>query len=200
LRIDKGAVRMTSESNAIEEIAEPAESATSRWVWAFGSYLVALSLTIFYLLFRLWPGQIPIRAEHLPVTIIPRFLVIDVWTEARFLALVALAGALGSYIHLATSFADYAGNRQLVKSWQWWYVLRPFIGSALALVVYFAVRGGLIAGASGAENLSPYGLSALAGLTGMFSKQATEKLREIFENLFKSEQPPRADPLASEQH
>jgi hypothetical protein len=191
---------MTSESNAIEEIAEPAESATSRWVWAFGSYLVALSLTIFYLLFRLWPGQIPIRAEHLPVTIIPRFLVIDVWTEARFLALVALAGALGSYIHLATSFADYAGNRQLVKSWQWWYVLRPFIGSALALVVYFAVRGGLIAGASGAENLSPYGLSALAGLTGMFSKQATEKLREIFENLFKSEQPPRADPLASEQH
>jgi hypothetical protein len=191
---------MTLESKALVEVADPAEAATRRWVWAFGVYLVVLSLAIFYLLFRLWPGQIPIRAEHLPVTIIPRFLVMDVWTEARFLALVALAGALGSYIHLATSFADYAGNRQLVKSWQWWYVLRPFIGSALALVVYFAVRGGLIAGASGAENLSPYGLSALAGLTGMFSKQATEKLKEIFENLFKSEQPPRADPLVSERH
>jgi hypothetical protein len=111
---------------------------------------------------------------------------------------VALSGALGSYIHLATSFADYLGNRQFVKSWEWWYVLRPFIGSALAVIVYFAARGGLIAGGSGADNLSPYGVSALAGLTGMFSKQATDKLREVFENLFKSEKPPRADPLRAQ--
>lgn len=191
---------MPAQPDTLHEIPESAEAASRGWVWFFGVYLVGLNLAIVYLLFRMWPGQIPIKADHLPVTIIPRFLVIDLWTEARFLALVALAGALGSYIHLATSFADYAGNRQLVKSWQWWYILRPFIGSALALVVYFAVRGGLIAGASGAENLSPYGLSALAGLTGMFSKQATEKLKEIFENLFKSEQPPRADPLAPERH
>ena len=76
-----------------------------------------------------------------------------------------------------------------MKSWEWWYVLRPFIGSTL--------RGGLIAGASGAGNLSPYGVSALAGLTVLFSKQATGKLKEIFKNLFESEQPPRADPLAT---
>jgi hypothetical protein len=86
---------------------------------------------------------------------------------------------------LATSFVDFAGNRQLMNSWEWWYVPRPFIGSTLAVIVYFAIRGGLIAGASDAENLSPYGVSALAGLTGLFSKQATEKLKEILENLFK---------------
>jgi len=32
----------------------------------------------------------------------------------------------------------------------------------------------------------------------MFSKQATDKLREVFENLFKTDKPPRADPLTSE--
>jgi hypothetical protein len=159
-------------------------------------YLVILNFLLLYLLLRLWPGQIPMKADHLPVTLIPGLLVVDVWTEVRFLALVAIAGAFGSYIHLATSFVDFAGNRQLMQSWQWWYVLRPFIGSTLAVIVYFAMRGGLIAGASGAENLSPYGVSALAGLTGLFSKQATEKLKEIFENLFKSEHPARADPLA----
>jgi hypothetical protein len=29
----------------------------------------------------------------------------------------------------------------------------------------------------------------------MFSKQATDKLREVFENLFKTQPTPRADPL-----
>ena len=52
-------------------------------------------------------------------------------------------------------------------------MLRPFIGSALAVIVYFAVLGGLISGNAGAGELSPYGLSALAGLTGMFSKQGS---------------------------
>jgi hypothetical protein len=188
---------MQPELNSRREIVEPPEPATNLWIFGFGDYLVILNLLLLYLLLRLWPGQIPMKTDHLPVTLIPGFLVIDVWTEVRFLALVAVAGAFGSYIHLATSFVDFAGNRQLMKGWEWWYVLRPFIGSTLAVIVYFAIRGGLIAGASGAENLSPYGISALAGLTGLFSKQATEKLKEIFENLFKSEEPPRADPLTT---
>ena len=61
--------------------------------------------------------------------------------------------------------------------------------------MYFAARGGLIAGTSGAENLSPYGVAALAGLAGLFSKQASDKLKEVFENLFKTDKPPRTDPL-----
>ena len=75
--------------------------------------------------------------------------------------------------------------------------MRPFIGAALALMVYFALRGGLIAGTSGAENLSPYGVAAVTGLAGMFSKQAADKLRELFENMFKTEHPPRADKLST---
>jgi len=171
------------------------EPARSKWVFAFGVYLILLNLVLLYVLLRLWPGQVPHKADHLPVTLIPGVWVPDVWTEARFLALVAVAGALGSYIHLTTSFTDYLGNRQFVSSWKWWYVLRPFIGSALAVIVYCAVRGGLISGGAGAGDLSPYGVTALAGLAGMFSKQATDKLKEVFEDLFKAEKPPRADPL-----
>ena len=37
--------------------------------------------------------------------------------ELRLLFLVLLAGTLGSYIHTATSYVDFAGNRQLVSSW-----------------------------------------------------------------------------------
>jgi hypothetical protein len=173
------------------------EPASRKWVFAFGVYLILLNLLLLYVLLRLWPDHVglPLKTEPQTVTLIPHVWVVSLWPEVQFLALVAVAGAMGSYIHLATSFADYVGNRQFVKSWMWWYVLRPFIGSALAVIVYFATRGGLVSGGAGAGDLSPYGVTALAGLAGIFSKQATDKLREVFENLFKTEKPLRADPL-----
>lgn len=167
-----------------------------RRVLGFGIYLIALNLALIYILLRIWPGTIPPAANERVGLLWDGMLEFEVPLETRYLLIVALAGALGSYIHLATSFADYVGNRQLVWSWGWWYVLRPFIGMALAVIVYFVVRGGLITGTSGAESLSPYGLAAIAGMAGMFSKQATDKLREVFENLFRTERPPdRADHL-----
>jgi hypothetical protein len=120
----------------------------------------------------------------------------DMSLEVRFLVIAVLGGALGSYVHAATSFVDYLGNRKFVKSWTWWYLLRPFIGVALALLIYFAVRGGLISASTGAGGLSPYGVAAIAGMAGLFSKQATDKLREVFEVLFKTDHPPaRSDKL-----
>lgn len=105
--------------------------------------------------------------------------------DIHFLLLTALCGSLGSSIHLSTSFVEYAGQDRLKPTWMWWYFLRPWIGSALALVVYFVLRAGLITGASdqSTEALNPYGIAAIAALTGMFSKQATEKLRDTFEHL-----------------
>jgi len=165
------------------------------WTTAFGTYLILLNLILIYLILRLWPGVTPSPEVPTRIVIVPNCYSLLVWPEARYLALVALIGALGSYIHLATSFADYLGNRQFVSSWEWWYVLRPFIGAALALLMYFAARGGLISGTSGAQNLSPYGIAALAGLSGLFSKQATDKLRETFENLLKTTPVDRKDSL-----
>ena len=167
-------------------------------VFGFGVYLIVLNLALLYVLVQIWPSEIPTPPTG-KVTLLWD-IGFDVARETRYLLIVIVAGALGSYIHLATSFSDYVGSRKLVGSWFWWYLLRPFIGMALAVIVYFAIRGGLIAANSGAETLSPYGVAAITGMAGMFSKQAADKLKEVFENLFKTEKPPnRTDKLGGNQ-
>jgi len=42
------------------------EPARSKWVFAFGVYLILLNLVLLYVLLRLWPGQVPLKADHLP--------------------------------------------------------------------------------------------------------------------------------------
>jgi hypothetical protein len=166
-------------------------------VLGLGAYLIVLNLVLLYILVKIWPTKIPFVADQVShVALLWGILEFDLLPEIHYLLIAAVAGVLGSYIHLATSFADYVGNRQLVRSWVLWYLLRPFIGMALALVVYFVLRGGLIMGDSAAGSLSPYGVAAIAGLAGMFSKQATDKLKEVFENMFRTESPPeRRDEL-----
>jgi len=105
--------------------------------------------------------------------------------ELRLLFLVLLAGALGSYIHTATSYVDFAGNRQLISSWAWWYILRPFIGMILALVLYIILRGGLIIVQTETSALKPFSILSFAALSGMFSKQVIDKLRELLDTFFR---------------
>lgn len=163
----------------------------TRWwifgVTAFSIYLIVLHLVLIYVLVKAWPGTIPLTDTDREVVLLRERLVLTLPLERRYLLLVAVAGALGSYIHLATSFTEYVGNRAFRWSWALWYLLRPFIGMALAVILYFAIRGGLITGTGATETLNLYGVAALAGLAGMFSKQATDKLREVFENFFKTE-------------
>ena len=147
----------------------------------FGLYLVGLATGLGVALIRLF-DSIPSSNG----TLVP--------SELDLILLVVIVGALGSYVHAATSFASYVGNRRLARSWLWWYLLRPFIGSGLAVIFYFAVRAGLLQSGAGTESLSIFGVAALAGLTGMFSKQATDKLRQLFDNLF-SVRDERADKL-----
>jgi hypothetical protein len=61
---------------------------------------------------------------------------------------------------------------------------------ALAEVVYLSLRGGLLSatGNAAAGAISPYGVAAVTALTGLFSKQATDKLQETFETLFRTQQ------------
>jgi hypothetical protein len=113
----------------------------------------------------------------------------DLDADVRLLILVLLSGALGSYIHAVQSFASYVGNARFKATWTWWYVLRVPMGAALAVFVYFVVRGGLLAAgtatASGAANdLNLFGIMSFSGLAGLFSKQAADKLAEVFDTLF----------------
>lgn len=156
-----------------------------------GIYLIVMAVALSILVYQLWPtvSADPNNAgKQIWETTASLFgLQITLSDESRLILLVMLAGALGSYVHTATSFVTYVGNRSLVSSWMWWYVLRPFIGMALALVFYFVIRGGLLSGGADASEVSPFGITAVAALAGMFSKQGTDKLRDVFDNLFKTE-------------
>jgi hypothetical protein len=174
-----------------------------------GLYLLVIPLMLAYLLFVLWPSRPPItQVTEVPtgasqgnvqeVALLGGFVRFTPSDEARFILLVIVAGALGSYIHAATSFADYVGNRQIYSSWVWWYVLRTFVGLCLALIFYFVIRGGLLSAGATSADISPFGIAAVSGRVGMFSKQATDKLSELFDNLFKTDTlEKRADKLTS---
>jgi hypothetical protein len=110
--------------------------------------------------------------------------------ELQLAMVAALAGGLGTVVQSVGSFVTYAGGRQLYTSWVWWYAMRPVSGAGLALIIYFAFRGGLLListseDVTDPETISLYGVGAIAGLVGMFSKEATDKLKEIAEGLFK---------------
>ncbi len=106
--------------------------------------------------------------------------------DLRLLIIVGISAALGSVVHVATSFSTFVGNRTFAANWLWWYLLRPPIGIALAFVFYFAIRGGILTPSEQTANINVFGIAALAGLVGLFSKQASDKLEETFTNLFRT--------------
>ena len=55
----------------------------------------------------------------------------------------------------------------------------------LGLAIYFVMRAGLIGSAG---DVNPYGLVSMGLLGGWFSKTTTDKLQEVFETLFKTDQ------------
>ncbi|HUL36471.1 MAG TPA: hypothetical protein VLW47_02205, partial [Thermodesulfobacteriota bacterium] len=154
---------------------------------ALGIYLIALAVVLSFLILSFWPWKEAGKEEWANAVILGKELKLN--PEVRLLLLVLLIGAFGSFVHAATSFATFVGNKSLSPSWMWWYVLRPFIGMGIAAIFYFVIRGGLVLLSAQVElpNLSPYGVGAFAALSGMFSKQATDKLSDIFDNLFKTQ-------------
>ncbi|WP_172295719.1 hypothetical protein [Pseudoruegeria sp. HB172150] len=125
-------------------------------------------------------------------------------TEPRTMLIILLAGGIGSAVYVATSFSSFVGNRTFQSSWGWWYFLRLPIGMGLALIFYLLVRSGLDNPLTEVENTAdmptgPFGLAAIAAMAGMFSKQAADKLNDLFETLFRSdENAKRADKLKEE--
>ncbi|HID93080.1 MAG TPA: hypothetical protein EYP60_03185 [bacterium (Candidatus Stahlbacteria)] len=140
-----------------------------------GAYFIVLMVLLLYFFVSFWPES------SISIFGAPYF---DIGREIRIILLVVFAGALGACLHGITSFTYFAGKRELHRSWGWWYILRPFIGAGLALLLYLAIRGIMFATSANSDAVNIFGIVALAGLTGMFSKQAIEKLRQVFDTLF----------------
>jgi hypothetical protein len=154
--------------------------------------LLAWGAVLLVFLFWVWrttedaAGAVRDAGNPVPIDVTLLGWTFSVTAETALLMLVMATAAVGSYVHAATSFVSYVGNQRLHRSWVAWYLFRSLIGASLAVVFYVVVRAGFLSGNTGAEEVNIFGIAALAGLTGMFSKQATDKLREVFDTLFTS--------------
>jgi hypothetical protein len=152
-----------------------------------GLYFVSLPVLLCYMLYAIWPAAKADANGNIPNSIINLFgYHFSVSAEINLILLVMVVGAIGSFVHTATSFADFVGNRRIYRSWIWYYILRVFIGVALSLVFYFVIRGGLLSAGTDTKDLNTFGIAAVSGLVGMFSKPATDKLAEVFDTIFKT--------------
>jgi hypothetical protein len=144
-----------------------------------------------------YPGK---RGDDDKVRLFSGWVVLDFTRgeERRLILIALLMGGLGAFISSALSFSTYWGSCQLKASWGLWYLFRPPVGMALGALTYFLLRGGLLNGGGNVSAVSPFGVAGIAGVMGMFVKEATDKLRKVAVALFTGEdkEKPRADPLA----
>jgi hypothetical protein len=145
------------------------------------AYFVSLGVTAAFVLWRIWPTG----GAAEPVALLGDRVAVPANPDARLILIAALSALLGSFVHSATSFATYLGNHKLLRAWVGWYVLRPVIGMALGLVFYFLLRAGLVTTESAAA-VNEFGVAAVSALAGMFSKQAADKLEEVFDGVLAS--------------
>jgi hypothetical protein len=190
-------IRSVSEKKVAGWFNAAATPPEDRYASSFGIFLgglafIALGVVLFTALINLWP--LVERTAHATPTLQRHrvWLVLGLYRpnidqSTGLLLLALLMGAIGGYVHATTSFVSYIGNRQFKASWGWWYILRAFIGAALALLTYLALRGGFLTGESStAGTINAYGVATISGLVGLFSKQATDKLEEIFNTAFRT--------------
>jgi hypothetical protein len=104
--------------------------------------------------------------------------------ETLYLLVVISAAAIGATIHALTSLSTFVGNKTFVSSWTWWYVIRLPVGVGIASVLYFVLRAGFVSIGPSGGSINAYGVAAFSGLAGMFSKQAVDKLRELYDSMF----------------
>ena len=149
--------------------------------------MVAAALFALYGLWRFWPAPVPASASApAPATATFSYFNwhLSLTRDQQFFVVVALAGVVGAMVHGLRSLSTYIGERYLFLSWTAYYALLPFVGGLLATIVYLVLRAGLLPAATAASQPDPYGVAAIAALVGLFSAQAAEKLKDVFETLF----------------
>ena len=194
---------------SVSEIPEPPRGAPPRpptkvgeaavskaGIIVLGIFMAAASALALYGLWRFWPAPPPVTGSA-PATAKFSYFgwQLSLTRDQQFFVVVALAGAVGALLHGLRSLSSYIGNRYLFQSWIAYYALLPLVGAILATIVYLVLRAGLLPGATSTSQPDPYGITAIGALVGLFSAQAAEKLKAVFETLF-TKVDPEKDPVA----
>jgi hypothetical protein len=112
--------------------------------------------------------------------------------------LLAFCGALGATLHALGSLVAFAGNGKFLSSWTLWYLAQPIRGGALAAGFFWLLQGGLLGGIGvGQTPVNGIAMMGATFLVGLFSDPAIEKLREVFQVLFRTAEKTRQDPLSA---
>ena len=143
--------------------------------------LFALAGIAAYTLVAFWPVSVPAGSSDTASNWFRWHGVMA--DETQLFIIVLAAGALGGLAHSVRSFYWYVGNRNLHSSWTLMYLALPLTGSGMALLTYLVLRGGLTTSFSTTDNVNPYGIAAISALAGLFSREAVEKLKAVFEVL-----------------
>jgi len=115
---------------------------------------------------------------------------VPITLELRLILLILFTGAFAASIGSLKSLVDFVGSDTFKPSWDLFYFGGPLIGGGVALIFYFVIRGGFLAGTNvDIKTVNPYGLVAVAALVGMFWDAAAKKLNDVFENLFQPKEP-----------
>jgi hypothetical protein len=110
--------------------------------------------------------------------------------EVRYALVTMFAAGVGSMITTILGYLRHASVEQdFDPAFAPWYVARPIMGVLLGVIFYFVLKGGLLATIPDVSmrEVNEFGLAGLGGLVGLFSKNAIEKLREIFNVLFRTQ-------------
>lgn len=169
-----------------------------------GIFFIVLAILLGYLLYGLWPIDTTATSSGNVTASSSSTATINIFgfhwntsAELKLILLVLVMGMIGRYMHNVMSFVDFTGNRKLVRSWTWQYLLTPFLGAFLALFFYVVVRAGMLSASTTQQDINRYGVLAISGLVGLFSSQAIDKLADIADTLFKKNVEQRGDTLSN---
>jgi len=102
-----------------------------------------------------------------------------------FIIVSLTGGALGGALHAIASLTTHVATGDFARSWTMWYLTNPIVGASLATAFLFVLQAGL-GGQAAPTAGGLYGIAAIATLSGLFSRQALNKLKDIFDVAFAS--------------
>lgn len=118
-----------------------------------------------------------------------RSLRLDGETFLGELLVTMLAAAVGGTLSAILAYLSHASElKDFDNAYIPWYIARPLIGLLMGLITFFVVKAGLLIVVTDgdAQSFNEYALAGVGSLVGLFSKNAVEKLREVFHTLFAS--------------
>jgi hypothetical protein len=111
-----------------------------------------------------------------------------------FVIVSLVGGGLGGALHAMASLTAHVARGDFGGSWTMWYLTNPVVGASLATIFLFVLQAGL-GGQAAPGTGGLYGIAAFATLSGLFSRHALNKLKDIFDVAFASK--PAADTATS---